>query len=119
MSPGEHADQHLLDHFVLADDDLVDLAHQGLAGLRNPADSLFVGLKENPAFDAYVAMYHDQSHIPIKTVAFDSIAGLIIGTPLVIATVGHGTAFEIPGKGRANPRPMMETIKLVARSCET
>ena len=84
-----------------------------------PADSLFVGLKENPAFDAYVAMYHDQSHIPIKTVAFDSIAGLIIGTPLVIATVGHGTAFEIAGKGRANPRPMMETINLVARSCET
>ena len=82
-----------------------------------PADSLFVGLKENPAFDAYVAMYHDQSHIPIKTVAFDSIAGLIIGTPLVIATVGHGTAFEIAGKGQANPRPMMETIGLVARSC--
>jgi 4-hydroxythreonine-4-phosphate dehydrogenase len=83
-----------------------------------PADSLFVGLKENPAFDAYVAMYHDQSHIPIKTVAFDSIAGLIIGTPLVIATVGHGTAFEIAGKGQANPRPMMETIKMVARSCK-
>ena len=82
-----------------------------------PADSLFVRLKENPAFDAYVAMYHDQSHIPIKTVAFDSIAGLIIGTPLVIATVGHGTAFEIAGKGQANPRPMMETIGLVARSC--
>jgi 4-hydroxythreonine-4-phosphate dehydrogenase len=83
-----------------------------------PADSLFVGIKENPAFDAYVAMYHDQSHIPIKTVAFDSISGLIIGTPLVIATVGHGTAFEIAGKDRANPRPMMEAIKLVARSCD-
>jgi 4-hydroxythreonine-4-phosphate dehydrogenase len=83
-----------------------------------PADSLFVGLKENQAFDAYVAMYHDQSHIPIKTVAFDSITGLIIGTPLVIATVGHGTAFEIAGKGRANPRPMKETIRLIALSCE-
>jgi 4-phospho-D-threonate 3-dehydrogenase / 4-phospho-D-erythronate 3-dehydrogenase len=83
-----------------------------------PADSLFVGIKENPIFDAYVAMYHDQSHIPIKTVAFDSIAGLIIGTPLVIATVGHGTAFEIAGKGRANPQPMMESIRLVAMSCD-
>jgi 4-phospho-D-threonate 3-dehydrogenase / 4-phospho-D-erythronate 3-dehydrogenase len=69
------------------------------------------------AFDAYVAMYHDQSHIPIKTVAFDSIAGLIIGTPLVIATVGHGTAFEIAGKGQANARPMVEAIKLVSQSC--
>jgi 4-hydroxythreonine-4-phosphate dehydrogenase len=83
-----------------------------------PADSLFAGLMENPAYDAYVAMYHDQSHIPIKTVAFDSIAGLIIGTPLVIATVGHGSAFDIAGIGGANPRPMMGTIRLVARSCD-
>ena len=82
-----------------------------------PADSLFAGLGEKPLFDAYVAMYHDQSHIPMKTVAFDSIAGLIIGTPLVIATVGHGTAFEIAGKGKANPRPMREAIQLVSRSC--
>jgi 4-hydroxythreonine-4-phosphate dehydrogenase len=62
-------------------------------------------------------MYHDQSHIPIKTVAFDSIVGMIIGTPLVAATVGHGTAFEIAGKGIASPRPMIEAIKLVAKSC--
>jgi len=82
-----------------------------------PADSLFVGIKVQQDFDAYVAMYHDQSHIPIKTVAFDSIVGLIIGTPLVVATVGHGTAFEIAGKGLANIRPMSETLKLVACSC--
>ena len=84
-----------------------------------PADSLFAGIKERQDYDAYVAMYHDQSHIPIKTVAFDSIVGLIIGTPLIAATVGHGTAFEIAGKGIANPRPMMEAIKLVAKSCGT
>jgi 4-hydroxythreonine-4-phosphate dehydrogenase len=83
-----------------------------------PADSLFVGIKEKQEYDAYVAMYHDQSHIPIKTVAFDSIVGMIIGTPLVAATVGHGTAFEIAGKGIASPRPMIEAIKLVAKSCE-
>jgi 4-hydroxythreonine-4-phosphate dehydrogenase len=83
-----------------------------------PADSLFVGIRDKPEYDAYVAMYHDQSHIPIKTVAFDSIVGMIIGTPLVAATVGHGTAFEIAGKGLANPRPMIEAIKLVAKSCE-
>jgi len=82
-----------------------------------PADSLFVGLRDRQEYDAYVAMYHDQSHIPIKTVAFDSIVGLIVGTPLIAATVGHGTAFEIAGKGIANPRPMMEAVKLVARSC--
>ena len=83
-----------------------------------PADSLFVGIKEKQEYDAYVAMYHDQSHIPIKTVAFDSIVGMIIGTSLIAATVGHGTAFEIAGKGIASPRPMIEAIKLVAKSCE-
>jgi 4-hydroxythreonine-4-phosphate dehydrogenase len=83
-----------------------------------PADSLFVGIKDKQEYDAYVAMYHDQSHIPIKTVAFDSIVGMIIGTPLIAATVGHGTAFEIAGKGVANPRPMIEAIKVVAKSCE-
>jgi 4-phospho-D-threonate 3-dehydrogenase / 4-phospho-D-erythronate 3-dehydrogenase len=82
-----------------------------------PADSLFVGLKEKQDYDAYVAMFHDQSHIPIKTVAFEHIVGLIIGTPLIVATVGHGSAFDIAGKGIANPTPMMETIKLVVRSC--
>jgi 4-hydroxythreonine-4-phosphate dehydrogenase len=84
-----------------------------------PADSLFAGIRDRQEYDAYVAMYHDQSHIPIKTVAFDSIVGLIVGTPLVAATVGHGTAFEIAGKGIANPRPMIEAIKLVGKSCET
>jgi len=81
-----------------------------------PADSLFAGIAEKQDYDAYVAMYHDQSHIAIKTVAFERIVGLIIGTPLVVATVGHGTAFEIAGKGIANPGPMTEAIKLVAQS---
>ncbi len=82
-----------------------------------PADSLFVGIDKKQDFDAYVAMYHDQSHIPIKTVAFEHIVGFIIGTPLVVATVGHGSAFDIAGKGVANPSPMIETIQWVARSC--
>jgi 4-phospho-D-threonate 3-dehydrogenase / 4-phospho-D-erythronate 3-dehydrogenase len=81
-----------------------------------PADSLFDRIGEKQDYDAYVAMYHDQSHIAIKTVAFDRIVGLIIGTPLVVATVGHGTAFEIAGKGIANPGSMTEAIKLVAQS---
>jgi 4-phospho-D-threonate 3-dehydrogenase / 4-phospho-D-erythronate 3-dehydrogenase len=105
------------------DDEVIKPAIEGArkAGIRVsgpfPADSLFVGIKERQEYDAYVAMYHDQSHIPIKTVAFDSIVGLIIGTPLIAATVGHGTAFEIADKGIANPRPMIEAIKLVAKSC--
>ncbi len=82
-----------------------------------PADSLFAGIAEKQEYEAYVAMYHDQSHIAIKTVAFERIVGMIIGTPLAVATVGHGTAFEIAGRGVASPGPMTEAIKLVARSC--
>lgn len=83
-----------------------------------PADSLFAGIGEKQDYEAYVAMYHDQFDIAIKTVAFERIVGLIIGTPVVAATVGHGTAFEIAGKGMANPGPMAEAIKLVAQSRE-
>ena len=43
--------------------------------------------------------------------------GLIVGTPPVIATVGHGTAFETAGKGKANPLPMREAIQLVSKIC--
>jgi 4-hydroxythreonine-4-phosphate dehydrogenase len=81
-----------------------------------PADSLFARIQEKQDYDAYVAMYHDQSHIAIKTVSFDQVAGLIIGIPLVAITVGHGSAFEIAGKGTANPASMKEAILLAAKS---
>ncbi len=83
-----------------------------------PADSLFVGIRERQDYDAYVAMYHDQSHIAIKTVSFDQVAGLIIGIPLVATTVGHGSAFEIAGKWTANPASMKEAILLAAKSSD-
>jgi 4-hydroxythreonine-4-phosphate dehydrogenase len=76
-------------------------------------DSLFYRCLEG-RYDAYIGMYHDQAHIPLKTLAFEKSSGLIIGTPYVFATVGHGSAPDIAGKNIAFCGSMVETIKLVS-----
>lgn len=66
-----------------------------------PADTVFhrayVG-----GFDLIVAQYHDQGHIPIKLVAFDTAVNVSLGLPIDRCSVDHGTAFDIAGKGIAN-----------------
>ena len=54
------------------------------------------------AFDLVVAQYHDQGHIPIKLIAFDSAVNVSLGLPIDRASVDHGTAFDIAGTGKAN-----------------
>lgn len=78
-----------------------------------PADSLFWRCTEG-TYDAYVAMYHDQAHIPVKVLAFMSAAGVVIGVPLNWATVDHGCASDIAWKGVADPGALIETIKIVS-----
>ena len=53
-------------------------------------------------YDGVVAMYHDQGLIPIKMVAFDRAVNVTIGLPIIRTSPGHGTAFDIAGKGIAN-----------------
>jgi len=65
-------------------------------------------------FDAVVAMYHDQGLAPLKTVAFDSAVNVTLGLPVIRTSPGHGTAFDIAGKGVADARSMTEAIKLAA-----
>ncbi|SDJ67309.1 4-hydroxythreonine-4-phosphate dehydrogenase [Bradyrhizobium sp. Rc2d] len=65
-------------------------------------------------FDAFVAMYHDQGHIPIKLLAGRNSAAMSIGAGLMFSSVGHGSAFEIAGKGIADPTPVLRCIQLVA-----
>jgi len=77
-------------------------------------DSLFYKCLENK-YDAYIGMYHDQAHIALKTLAFEKSSGLVIGTPIIFSTVGHGSAPDIAGKGIASPGSMIETIKLVSK----
>lgn len=65
-------------------------------------------------WDVILAMYHDQAMIPIKLLAFDRSANVTLGLPLVRTSPDHGTAFDIAGKGKANPGSMIYAIKLAA-----
>ncbi len=76
-----------------------------------PADTIFHAEARAP-YDAIVAMYHDQALIPIKTLAFDRGVNVTLGLPFVRTSPDHGTAFDIAGSGTANPRSMIEAIKL-------
>jgi 4-phospho-D-threonate 3-dehydrogenase / 4-phospho-D-erythronate 3-dehydrogenase len=63
-------------------------------------------------FDAVVAMYHDQGLAPLKTVAFDSGVNWTLGLPFIRTSPDHGTAYDIAGKGIANPGSMIAAIRL-------
>jgi 4-hydroxy-L-threonine phosphate dehydrogenase PdxA len=69
-------------------------------------------------FDAFVAMYHDQGHIPIKLLAGRNSAAMSIGAGLMFSSVGHGSAFDIAGQGTADPGPVLRCIQLVAGASE-
>jgi 4-hydroxythreonine-4-phosphate dehydrogenase len=78
-----------------------------------PADTLF-NKAYHGGFDAVVAMYHDQGLAPLKMIAFDSGVNLTLGLPFVRTSPDHGTAFDIAGKGIANPASMIAAINLAA-----
>ena len=76
------------------------------------ADTLF----QRGAADAYIVMLHDQGHVAAKVMAPHRIAALTIGTPVLFSSVGHGSALDIAGRGKANPDAMREAItRLVTR----
>ncbi len=79
-----------------------------------PADTLFVRAVRGE-FDAVVACYHDQGLVPIKLVAFGHAVNVTLGLPIVRTSVDHGTAFDIAGKGVADPGSLIEAVKLAAR----
>lgn len=64
--------------------------------------------------DLYVAMFHDQGHIPIKLLYPQRASALSIGADVVLSSVGHGSAMDIAGQGIANPEAMMRTVRLLA-----
>jgi 4-hydroxythreonine-4-phosphate dehydrogenase len=67
------------------------------------------------AFDAVVAMYHDQGHIALKTVGFERAVNVTLGLPIVRTSVAHGTAFDIAWKGLADPSSLIEAVRIAAR----
>jgi 4-hydroxy-L-threonine phosphate dehydrogenase PdxA len=66
--------------------------------------------------DVYLAMFHDQGHIPIKLLSPLRASALSIGTDLLFSSVGHGSAFDIAGKGVADPVSVIETLNLLHRA---
>lgn len=64
------------------------------------------------AHDAYLALYHDQGLIPVKLMAFDQAVNTTIGLPFVRTSPDHGTAFDIAGRGLANPASMRAALGL-------
>jgi len=90
-----------------------------------PGDTVFVKLRARQ-FDAVVAMYHDQGHIPVKLLGFDvdpetgawralSGVNITLGLPVIRTSVDHGTAFDIAGKGVASEESLIEAIDYAIR----
>lgn len=79
-----------------------------------PGDTIF-GRAARGEFDAVIACYHDQGLIPVKLLAFGRSVNVTLGIPIIRTSVDHGTAFDIAGKGVADPSSMIEAVLLAAR----
>jgi 4-hydroxythreonine-4-phosphate dehydrogenase len=79
-----------------------------------PGDTVFVRAHRGE-FDVVVACYHDQGLIPVKLLAFGQAVNVTLGLPIVRTSVDHGTAFDIAGKGVADPESMVAAVLLAAR----
>ena len=79
-----------------------------------PPDVVFARALQGK-YDAVIAMYHDQGLIPFKLLYFKDGVNMTIGLPFVRTSPDHGTAFDIAGKGIADPSSMIEAIRLAVR----
>ena len=79
-----------------------------------PPDTAFLPWRRDKT-DAFICMYHDQGHIPLKALAFDSAINTTLGLPVIRTSVDHGTAFDIAWQGKANPNSLFEAVRLAAR----
>jgi 4-hydroxythreonine-4-phosphate dehydrogenase len=76
-------------------------------------DTVFARAKRGD-FDGVVAMYHDQGHIPFKMTEFELGVNVTVGLPIIRTSVDHGTAYDIAGRGVADPKNMVQAIVLAA-----
>jgi 4-hydroxythreonine-4-phosphate dehydrogenase len=92
-----------------------DLASRGIdARGPLPADTMFHA-KARARYDAAICMYHDQALIPIKTLAFDSAVNTTLGLPFIRTSPDHGTAYDIAGKGIADPASLIASLDLATK----
>ena len=81
----------------------------------HPADTMF-HTRARANYDAALCMYHDQALIPIKALHFKDAVNVTLGLPIVRTAPDHGTAFDIAGQDRADPRPMAAAIRMAAEN---
>jgi 4-hydroxythreonine-4-phosphate dehydrogenase len=86
------------------------------SGPHSP-DTIFVRALRGE-FDLIVAMYHDQGHIPMKLIDFEGGVNVSLGLPIIRTSVDHGTAFDIAGRGQADPANMKAAMRLAAKMAE-
>jgi 4-hydroxythreonine-4-phosphate dehydrogenase len=87
----------------------------------HPADTMFHA-SARKTYDVAICMYHDQALVPFKTLAFEEGVNVTLGLPFVRTSPDHGTAFSIAGTGKANPRSLIEALRLadaMTRAAET
>jgi 4-hydroxythreonine-4-phosphate dehydrogenase len=98
----------------------IEIVEPAIAALRaegidasgpHPADTLFAPRKRE-TYDVAIAMYHDQALVPLKTLDFDHGVNVTLGLPVVRTSPDHGTAFDIAGKGLADPGAMIAAIRM-------
>jgi len=82
-----------------------------------PADTMFHAAARD-GYDAAVAMYHDQALIPIKTIDFAGGVNVTLGLPFVRTSPDHGTAFDIAGRGSADPTSMVAALRMAQAMAE-
>jgi 4-hydroxythreonine-4-phosphate dehydrogenase len=94
---------------------LAALRAEGIEALGPfPADTMFTpGARTR--YDVALTMYHDQGLIPVKTLAFDEGVNVTLGLPFVRTSPDHGTAFDIAGRGVANPASLIAALRLADR----
>lgn len=105
----------------------VDIIQPAIEALRaegwrvtgpHPADTMFHSAARS-RFDAALCMYHDQALIPLKALHFEEGVNITLGLPIVRTAPDHGTAFDIAGEDRADPRAMAAAIRMAAEAAES
>ncbi len=79
-----------------------------------PPDTLFYWAAQG-RYDAVVALYHDQGLIPLKLLHFDKAVNITMGLPFIRTSVDHGTAFDIAGRGIANPDSLIAAVGMAVQ----
>jgi 4-hydroxythreonine-4-phosphate dehydrogenase len=112
---------HASDGGLIGDEEATDIApaveeaqRLGIKAIGPiPADTVFLqGIRGD--YDAVLAMYHDQGHIPVKVYGFEESITVNLGLPFIRTSVDHGTAFDIAWQGKADATSMAEAIHVAA-----